>query len=84
MEKLTFTTENEEPVEFFVLEQTRVQGISYLLVTEDEEEGECYILKDLSAPGDLEADYEFVEDEQELEALSKVFTELMEDVDIRM
>ena len=42
----------------------------------------AYILKDLSSPEDTEAKYEIVEDDNELEYISKIFEELLEDVDI--
>ena len=52
MEKLTFVTEDQESVDFYIIEETRVNGINYLLVTESEdeedEEAEAYILKDTS------------------------------------
>ena len=41
-------------------------------------------MKDLSEAEDTERVYEIVEDEVELEALLKVFEELLEDVDIEM
>ena len=71
---------------FFVVEETRIAGVSYLLVTEseDDEEAEAYILKDLSEDGETEARYVFVEDDQELEAVSKIFAELLEDVDLEL
>lgn len=87
MEKLIFINGENEEVEFFVLEETRVQGMNYLLVTdsnEDEEDGECYILKDLSAPEAAEAEYVLVEDEEELDALMKIFSELLEDLEIQI
>ena len=49
---------------------------------EDEEEGDCYILRDMSGEGDSDALYEFVEDEEELEGLMKIFEELLDDVDL--
>ena len=68
-----------------MVEETRINGVSYLLVTESEDqEAEAYILKDLSADGETEARYVFVEDAQELEAVSKIFAELLEDVDIEL
>lgn len=72
-----------EEVEFFVLEQTRVNGVNYLLVTEndDEEETDAYILKDLSRDEETDAVYEFVEDDITLDAVSKVFEELLDDID---
>lgn len=86
MEKINFTFEDtKENVEFFVLEQTRVNGNNYILVTDSEEdEAECLILKDTSAAKDTESLYEIVEDDVELSAILKVFKELLEDVDIEM
>ncbi|MBQ8559248.1 MAG: DUF1292 domain-containing protein [Tyzzerella sp.] len=86
MEKIKFTfEETKEEVEFFVLEQTKVNGNSYILVTDSEEdEAECLILKDTSAAEDKESLYEIVEDEVELSAVLKVFEELLEDIDIEM
>ena len=53
MEKITFTFEGEDQaVEFFVLEQTKLGGVTYILVTDSEEDdAECLILKDLSRRG---------------------------------
>lgn len=86
MEKIKFTFEDtKEEVEFFVLEQTRVNGNNYILVTDSEEdEAECLILKDRSAAEDTESLYEIVEDDVELSGVLKVFEELLEDVDIEM
>ncbi len=86
MEKIKFTfEETNEEVEFFVLEQTKVNGNSYILVTDsEEEEAECLILKDTSAAGEKESLYEIVEDEVELSAVLTVFEELLEDIDIEM
>ncbi len=84
MEKVIFTFEDGE-VEFYVLEQTKVNGSSYLLVADSEEdEAECLILKDNSAPEDKESVYEIVEDDVELSAVLRVFEELLEDTDIEM
>ena len=86
MEKITFTFEGEDQaVEFFVLEQTKLGGVTYILVTDSEEDdAECLILKDLSKVEEDESVYEVVEDDTELLAVSKVFEELLEDVDIEM
>lgn len=69
---------------FYVLEETRINARSYLLVTDapEGEDGECYILKDMSGQQDAEAVYEFVEDDSELDALMKVFEELLSDADV--
>ena len=47
--KIEFCPDGEtEAVGFFVVEETRIAGVSYLLVTESEEdEAEAYLLKDL-------------------------------------
>ncbi len=83
MEKLIFQDENGEAAEFYVLEQTRISGRNYLLVTDSEDEdGECLILKDMAGDQEKESLYEIVEQEQELDAVLKVFDELLEDVDI--
>lgn len=83
MEKITFTPDGAdgEAVDFYVLEQTRIGGINYILVTEEEEgDGEALILKDLSADGEVESIYAIVEDEKELAAIADVFSDMMDDV----
>lgn len=84
MEKITFTSEEmQEKEEFYVLEQTRINGVSYILVTDSkEDDAECLILKDTSKEQEEESIYEIVEDDGELAAIVKVFEELLEDVEI--
>lgn len=84
MEKIKFMSEEmHEEVEFYVLEQTKVNGVSYILVTDSEEDdAECLILKDMSGDQSAESVYEIVEDDVELTAISRVFEELLEDVEI--
>ena len=77
--------DDEQTLEFYVLEETKLNGSDYLLVTDaedEEEEADCYILKDMSGADESDALYEFVEDEDELEGLMKIFEELLDDVDI--
>ncbi|MCI9361062.1 MAG: DUF1292 domain-containing protein [Hungatella sp.] len=82
---ITLETDEGECVDFYVLEETRINGMSYLLVTDTEDEdGECYILKDKSKAEEEEAVYEFVEDDDEIDYLFKIFTELMEDMDVEL
>ena len=72
MEKAKFTfSDGSGADEFFVLEETKINGSAYILVVDSEEE-------------DAEKTYEIVEDDTELMAVSKVFEELLEDVDIEM
>lgn len=82
MEKIKFMSEEmQEEVDFFVLEQTKINGISYILVTDSEEDdAECLILKDTSNGEAEDSIFEIVEDDTELLAVSKVFEELLEDV----
>ena len=86
MEKIVFCPHGGEKVEFYVLEQTRLGGCDYILVTDsmdsEEEEGEALILKDISAPEDKEAIYEIVEDERELDAVAEIFSDMLEDIDL--
>lgn len=82
--KITLRTDQDETVDFYVLEETRINGMDYLMVTDsmEEEDGECYVLKDLSDSGDSEAVYEFVENEDELDYLYRIFAELLDDMDV--
>ena len=83
MEKIKFMSEEMQETDFYVLEQTKVNGVSYILVTDSEEDdAECLILKDTSAEDDKERVYEIVEDVTELGAVLKIFEELLEDIEI--
>ena len=84
-EKISFVIDDtNEKVEFFVVEQTRINNTNYLLVTENEtdEEADAYILKVTSKAEDSEAVYEIVEEDDELEAVSRIFAEILDDIDI--
>lgn len=83
--KITLTTQTGEAVDFYVLEETRINNRNYLLVTDsadEDDEGECYILKDLSKRDEAEALYEFVEDDNEIDYLFKIFSELLDGADV--
>ncbi len=81
LEKITFNPDGEDPVEFFVLEQTRIGGVSYVLVTDFEEgDGEALILKDISRDGDEESVFTIVSDDDELAAVAGVFENMLDDV----
>lgn len=83
MEKLVFEGEHGETEEFYILEQTRVNGVNYLLVADSEEEdGECLILKDCAGEEEKESVYKIVEDEAELDALLSIFEQLLDDIEI--
>ena len=82
MDKITFNPDGEAPVDFYVLEQTKIGGVTYILVTDFEEgDGEALILKDLSEPDAPESVFAIVDDEKELAAVAKVFEELLDDVE---
>lgn len=84
MEKVTFVDpETKEEIQFFVVEETQINGTRYLFVTE-EEDGDCdaYILKEVAAEKE-DVFYEMVEDDTELAAVGKIFAELVEDAEVR-
>ncbi len=83
MEKITFVPDGEEAVDFYVLEQTTIAGVTYILVTdaEEDEEGEAYILKDVSEPDAEERVYSMVEEDDEFDAVSAVFENMLDDID---
>ena len=85
MEKIIFTDpENREDLELYLLEQTCINGTTYLLAAEEEEEDSvAYILKEVQTENE-DVIYAMVEDDVELNAISKVFAEILDDVDIEM
>ena len=86
MEKIKFAFgDGNGEDEFFVLEQTKINGATYILVTDSEEDdAECLILKETGVEEQTDKMYEIVEDDTELLAVSKVFEELLEDGSIEM
>lgn len=83
--RIALETDDGDYVDFYVLEETKINGMNYLLVTDsadDGEDGTCYILKDLSKTEDADAVYQFVEDDDEIDYLFKIFSELLEDMDV--
>lgn len=81
MEKIAFTDpQNGSVVEFAVEEETQLNGIKYLLVSDGNESGDCeaYILKEVSTQEE-EVLYQMVDDDVEFAALAKVFSELADE-----
>lgn len=78
--KIIFTSDDGEKIEFFVIEEAKLNGTSYLLVSESEDGDEemAYIMKETSKPGDKELTYEFVEDEKEINAVAGLLEELLD------
>lgn len=86
MQSINFITDEGEEIPFYIIEQTTLAGKDFLLVTDSdtqEDEAQVYIMQEISDQDD-QTIYEFVEDEAQLEELSKVFEELLDDVDIQM
>ena len=84
-EKIIFYTDTEE-VEFYVVEQTRINDVNYILVADSmDDEAEALILKETVNEEDAEdVVYSEIEDDVELEAIYKVFSEILDDIDIEM
>ncbi len=83
MEKVTFQKNENETVEYYILEQTRISGVNYLLVTDVEEgDGEAVILKEISNAEEEIGGYTDDLTEEEFEAVVSIFENLLEDVDL--
>ena len=84
-EKVVFKSEDGENLEFHIVEQTTINNIRYILATDVMDDEVAYILKEtFSDSAKEESVFEFVEDERELDAISKVFEELLDDIDIEL
>lgn len=85
MDTIILTADDGTENEFFIEEQTRINGADYLLVADAAEgDANALILKDVSEENDSEACYVPVDDEDELAAVLKIFEEMLDDTDIRM
>jgi thiamine monophosphate synthase len=81
--EITFITDDNEEVIFQVIEQTRLGGVNYLLVSiTDGDEEEALILKDVSKDEDEEAIYSIVDDDMEIAMASEIFSELIDDIEL--
>lgn len=89
--KIEVVDEDGNDCDLYVLSQTRIAGVNYILVSEempedgegdDDEEVPIFIFKE--APDDDDEDsirYEAIDDEKEMEIVTKVFAEMLDDVD---
>ena len=84
METITLKApDTGESIEFYVLEQTCINGMNYILATEEEsEDSDAYILKEVRTE-DEDVIYEFVEDDIEFDAIARVFGEML-DEDVKL
>lgn len=84
-EKIVFESEDGKD-EFYVLEQTMLGGVNYILVTEDieDEEAGCLVLKEIPDDEEEYVSYEIVDDDKVLESVLPIFDELLEDIDLEV
>ena len=94
-DRLMFIPEDgEEPVEFYIVEETKLAGNQYVLVTDTPDgDGEALILRarpEAAAQGGDGVDdhdqsmYEIVEDEQELSAVLLMMRDALEELGIEI
>ncbi len=83
-EKIVFGTEDGDE-EFFIIEQTMLGGVNYILVTDDidGEDADFLILKEINEDDDY-VSYDIIEDESELKSLIAIFNELVDDFDLEV
>ena len=74
-------------VEVEVIDQTIIDGVTYLLVadviSDDEEEGDCYILKDVSSADSTEANYEVVPNDEACGIFDTFENMLKDEIDLK-
>ncbi len=81
---VNFTTEDGDVATLRVIEETKINGVKYLLVVDEieDEEEEALILKEVSNENAEEAFYDIVDDDKELTAVAAIFEELLEDLEL--
>ena len=84
MDKISLvSTDSAQAEEFYVLDEVKLGGKMYLLVTEEEEgDGMCLILRDDSEQDSEESLYTVVEDENELSAVLLLLSDKLEELGI--
>ena len=76
---IKFTDDDNNEVEFEVIEQTTIAGMNYLLVCDGaDDESDAFVLKEIKKNDD-DVIYDEVIDDVELQAVAKVFVELLDD-----
>ncbi len=85
-EKIIFEADDGDDIEFYVLEQTMLAGVNYLLVTDDLEDDEAgfMILKETKEDEEGLVAYDVVEDDSELKSVIGIFNELVDDFDLEV
>lgn len=84
MEKLIFTAaEGEEAAELYILDQAKLQGHTYLLVTDSEDgDGNAMILRENDQTQGKETLYDIVEDDREIDSVLVLFKDTLEELGI--
>lgn len=78
--KIEFITEDGEKIYFLVEEEFKLNGVDYLLATDNEGDDENgYIFRVTSKDGD-DLVYEIVEDDKELEVISEYLNDILDDI----
>ena len=84
-EKIKLTDDEGNELEVSVIEQTKINNTSYLLVTDsedDEEEINALNVKDISTPQDEDPNKEIEEDDDEIEREARIIDDHVEKEDI--
>lgn len=86
MEKVQFIPDGEDhAVDFYVLEETKLGGVQYLLVTDTMDgDGEALILRARPEETENESMYEIVDDDQEQTAVLLLMRDALEDLGIEI
>ena len=86
MEKVQFIPDGEDhAVDFYVLEETKLGGVQYLLVTDTMDgDGEALILRARPEETENERMYEIVDDDQEQTAVLLLMRDALEDLGIEI
>lgn len=78
-----YDEETDENIQFYVVEEVRINNVNYVLVTDSEEdEATAYILKEVSVDENGDSVYEMVSEDDELEYIGRVFDQVLDDIDI--
>ena len=81
-ENIITLSSDDGDIEVEVIEQTVIDGVTYLLVadvvSDEEEDGDCYILKDVSSADSELADYEVVPS-AEADGIFDTFQKMLKD-----
>ncbi len=86
MDKISLLPDDSsQPVDFYIVEETKLGGKTYLLVTDTEEgDGEALILRDDANENEVESLYTVVEDDRELSAVLMLFKDSLEELGIEL